>query len=299
MFGIYSRILRAAPILALSLLLACGPAASSAPLSSEEPSATDTPARVEASAEPIVAAQGSDSPPPTRTPRPTASRELVNQRAIDRYRNEGWETDFSQHSVPFSEIFSGGPPRDGIPPLDNPTFVSVSEADDWLRPKEPVILFEMDGEAKAYPLQILIWHEIVNDEIAGIPIAVTFCPLCNSAITFDRRLDGVVYDFGTSGKLRNSDLVMWDRQTQSWWQQFTGEAIVGELTGSKLKFLSSTIISWNDFKDFHPDGKVLSRETGFPSSYGRNPYAGYDTSRQPFLYTGPRAPGPFTRQSLR
>lgn len=98
----------------------------------------------------------------------------------------------------------------------------------------------------------MTWHEIVNDVVGGAPVTVTFCPLCNSAITFARRLDGVVYDFGTSGKLRNSDLIMWARQTESWWQQFTGEAIVGELTGKKLTFLPSAIISWEDFKSFHP-----------------------------------------------
>ena len=199
----------------------------------------------------------------------------------------GWKTDFSKHSVPLTEIISGGPPRDGIPPIDDPQFVSADEADQWLGQQEPVVFFELNGDAKAYPLQIMTWHEIVNDVVGGVPVAVTFCPLCNSAITFDRRLDGVVYDFGTSGKLRNSDLVMWDRQTESWWQQFTGEAIVGELTGKKLTFLSSTIISWEDFKSFHPDGKVLSRDTGYSRPYGENPYVGYDqVDIPPFLFRG-------------
>jgi len=108
-----------------------------------------------------------------------------------------------------------------ISPLDDPSFVSVSDADSWLGPKEPVILFELEGEAREYPLQLLIWHEIVNYEVGGVPVSVTFCPLCNAAITLGRRLDGVVYDFGTSGNLRNSDLVMWDGQAESWWQQFT------------------------------------------------------------------------------
>jgi hypothetical protein len=133
----------------------------------------------------------------------------------------------------------------------------------------------------------MTWHEIVNDVVGGAPVTVTFCPLCNSAITFARRLDGVVYDFGTSGKLRNSDLIMWARQTESWWQQFTGEAIVGELTGKKLTFLPSAIISWEDFKSFHPDGKVLSRDTGYRRPYGENPYRGYDqVDLPPFLFQG-------------
>ncbi len=204
-----------------------------------------------------------------------------------RFSTFAWLTDFSRHSVPFDEITGGGPPRDGIPPLDNPTFTTISDADGWLDSIEPVIAFEINGDARAYPLQILTWHEIVNDVVGDVPVAVTFCPLCNSAIVFDRRLGDIVYDFGTSGNLRNSDLVMWDRQTQSWWQQFTGEAIVGELTGTRLTFLSSTIISWEDFKTANPDGQVLSRDTGFSRDYGRNPYAGYDRAdNPPFLFDG-------------
>ena len=204
-----------------------------------------------------------------------------------RISTRGWETDFSRHTVPYSEILSGGPPRDGIPPIDDPKFTTFQDANAWLGEQEPVIAFELNGDAKAYPLQILTWHEIVNDEVGGVPVAVTFCPLCNSAIVFDRRLDGVVYDFGTSGKLRNSDLIMWDRQTESWWQQFTGEAIVGELTGKKLTFIPASIISWTDFKAANPEGTVLSRDTGFSRSYGRNPYAGYDEAdNPPFLFAG-------------
>ena len=120
--------------------------------------------------------------------------------------------------------------------MDSPNFVGPAEAGQWLDDREPVISFELNGDAKAYPLQILTWHEIVNDQVGGTPVAVTFCPLCNSAIVFDRRLEGVVLDFGTSGRLRHSDLIMWDRQTQSWWQQLTGDAIVGQLTGRATGF---------------------------------------------------------------
>lgn len=216
-------------------------------------------------------------------PDPNFEKELKQARIS----TAGWETDFSRHSVPFSEIFSGGVPRDGIPPLDNPDFVTIEEADRWLEDQEPVVVYEMDGEARAYPLQILTYHEIVNDELAGVPVAATFCPLCNSAIVFDRRLDGVVYDFGVSGMLRNSDLIMWDRQTQSWWQQLTGEAIVGEMTGKKLTLLPSAIISWKEFSAANPDGLVLSRETGSSRNYGQNPYTGYDRAdKPPFLYRG-------------
>jgi len=199
----------------------------------------------------------------------------------------GWETDFSRHSVPFDEIFSGGVPRDGIPPLDDPKFTTPEQADQWLGDAEPVISFEINGDARAYPLQILTWHEVVNDVVGSVPVVATFCPLCNSAIVFDRTLDGVVHDFGVSGKLRNSDLIMWDRQTESWWQQFTGEAIVGELTGTKLTLLPASIISWVDFKAANPQGQVLSRDTGFNRPYGQNPYVGYDRADSPpFLFQG-------------
>ena len=199
----------------------------------------------------------------------------------------GWTTDFSLHMVRFDSIISGGPPRDGIPPLDSPTFTTLQLASKWLDDKEPVISFEMNGDVRAYPLQILTWHEIVNDVVGDVPVAVTFCPLCNTAIVFDRRLEGVVLDFGTSGRLRNSDLIMWDRQTESWWQQLTGEAIIGQLSGHKLIFLPAPIISWADFKTANPQGQVLSKDTGFGRNYGRNPYAGYDQAdNPPFLFRG-------------
>ena len=208
--------------------------------------------------------------------------------SIPAFRTDGWDTNFCEHSVSYDEIFSGGPPRDGIPPLDSPRFESVGSADGWIDDVEPVILFDHEGVVRAYPLQIMTWHEIVNDEVAGTPIAVTFCPLCNTALVFRRpTIDGEILTFGTSGNLRNSDLVMWDRQTESWWQQFSGQAIVGDLTGTQLEFLPAAIISWADFKDNHPNGEVLSIETGFIRSYGRNPYGGYDNiNSYPFAFTG-------------
>ena len=204
------------------------------------------------------------------------------------FRTAGWKTNFCEHSVDFEEIFSGGPPRDGIPPLDSPRFESVSSAEGWIEDQEPVILFDFEGVARAYPLQILTWHEIVNDETNGTPVAVTFCPLCNTALVFRRPVvNGEILSFGTSGNLRFSDLVMWDRQTESWWQQFNGEAIVGDLTGTRLELLPSSIISWADFKANHPDGEVLSIDTGHSRSYGRNPYSGYDNiNSYPFAFTG-------------
>jgi hypothetical protein len=187
-----------------------------------------------------------------------------------------WSTDFSKHTVPLEEIVSGGPPKDGIPAIDHPEFVTVREADRWLADREPVVVVAIGRTAKAFPLQILIWHEIVNDEVGGTPVTVTYCPLCNTALSFDRRFDGRVLDFGTTGRLRHSDLVMYDRQTETWWQQATGEGIVGEYAGRQLTFISAPLVSWETFKHAHPDGQVLSRETGFNRPYGENPYERYD-----------------------
>jgi hypothetical protein len=203
-----------------------------------------------------------------------------------------FNTDFSKHSVPYSEILSGGPPKDGIPPIDEPQFIPANEADEWLDDREPVVFVQVNDEAKAYPIQILMWHEIVNDTLGGKPLIVSFCPLCNTAIALERTLDGQVLDFGTTGRLRFSNLIMYDRQTETWWQQATGDAIVGELTGKQLTFYPASIISWADFKNEYPDGSVLSRETGFPRDYGRNPYTGYDDINQsPFLFQGDPTPG--------
>jgi hypothetical protein len=201
-------------------------------------------------------------------------------------------TDFSIHSVSYNEILSGGPPRDGIPSIDQPEFISIAEADEWLRPMEPVIQVAINQEVKAYPIQILTWHEIVNDSVGGLPVMVSFCPLCNTAIAFERSLAGRELTFGTTGRLRFSNLIMYDRQTETWWQQATGKGIVGELTGVQLTFVPAAMVSWEEFKDANPGGLVLSRETGFNRNYGRNPYIGYDDiNNPPFLYQGPPTPG--------
>ena len=198
-----------------------------------------------------------------------------------------WKTNVKKRSIELSEIMSGGVPKDGIPALDAPKFVSINEAGKWLKTNEPVISLEIGGEARAYPLQILIWHEIINDEIKGQPVAVTFCPLCYTAIAFDRKLEGKVYSFGVSGMLRHSDMIMFDRQTESWWQQISGEAIVGDLTGKTLNQFPAQIVSFAQFSGAFPEGKVLSRETGYNRDYGRNPYVGYDNINQkPFLFKG-------------
>jgi len=184
------------------------------------------------------------------------------------------------------DIISGGPPPDGIPPIDDPMFVSPAEAT-FLSDAEPVLAVQIDGDAKAYPLQILIWHEIVNDEIGGVAVSVTYCPLCNTGIAFERpTIDGALLDFGTSGKLYNSNLVMYDRQTETYWAQATGQAILGELVGQQLTFVPARIVSFADWRAEHPDGLVLSRDTGHDRPYGENPYVGLDSSERPFLFVG-------------
>jgi hypothetical protein len=204
--------------------------------------------------------------------------------AEGRFGAEWPQTDFSERSIDLAGIVAGGPPKDGIPAIDAPRFVTPAQASDWLDPREPVIGVVHAGDARAYPLQILIWHEIVNDTVGGRPLAVTFCPLCNAAIVFDRRMAGRVLDFGTSGLLRHSNLVMYDRQTESWWQQFTGRAIVGELNGTVLEQVPAGVVSFAAFTAAHPGAKVLSRDTGHGRAYGHNPYRGYDhIDSRPFL----------------
>ena len=194
-------------------------------------------------------------------------------------------TDFSRHVVSVHEIISGGPPRDGIPPIDQPLFEPVGTNIAGLE-ETPVISVKVGDTARAYPLSILIWHEIVNDVIEGKPLAITFCPLCNSAIVFDRKLNGRVLRLGTSGKLRNSDLVMWDDATESLWQQFTGQAIIGEWAGQKLHFFPSRLESRGSFMErYGPQAEVLIPNEPNLRPYGTNPYVDYDLGR-PFLFSG-------------
>jgi len=205
------------------------------------------------------------------------------------WKNEWPNTDFSRTSVAnWSEIMSGGPPKDGIPAITDPSFIAVGK-ETRLGAREPVIAVEIGDVRRAYPIRYLIWHEIVNDTVAGVPVEVTFCPLCNSAMVFDRRVNGKVLEFGVSGKLRNSDMVMYDRQTESWWQQAIGTGIVGNYTGTVLTQLPSWMESWSEFKARNPDGQVMD-QPNWSRSYGRNPYLGYDGSTRPFLYNGELPP---------
>lgn len=205
----------------------------------------------------------------------------------------GLRTNLHKRSIPLSELMGGGPPKDGIPAIDHPKFVSGKVAASWLHPAEPVFVVEVRGEARAYPLQILMWHELVNDVLGGTPVLISYCPLCNTALAFHRMVQGKVLRFGVSGLLRHSDLVMFDRETESLWQQATGEAIVGDLTSENLSMLSTQVLAFDQFQRTYPEGLVLSRDTGFNNDYGRNPYVGYDASVKPRLFRGkpdPRVP---------
>ena len=197
-----------------------------------------------------------------------------------------WQTDWDRRIIDTDELLIGilaPDPRDVIRPIDDPRFEDVASIGDRLQPQEPGAALEVEGEARFYPLRIMTQHEIVNDEIAGIPVAVTYCPLCNTAAIFDRRVEGTVLRFGVSGLLRNSDLVMWDSATDSLWQQITGEGIVGRFAGTQLEFLPSALVRWEDFRSEHPDGQVLSLDQGLPGyNYGRNPYEGYSSRPAPF-----------------
>ena len=305
---------------ATALLAACGESATTAEDASTPSASPTTPAPVPTPAAATVSTQSPATPAPT-TPAPTAEptaepvkeldlvladgaitlpAEVVTRREprliapeprdlgkIESWRLSGWQTNFDISVVPFGDILSGGVARDVIPPIDAPKFVAAAEADAWLNDREPVVVYANDGDVRAYPLQILTWHEIANDVVGSRPVAVTFCPLCNSSLVFDRNVLGATMRFGVSGNLRNSDLIMWDDVTESWWQQLTGEAIVGDLAGYALEPLPAQLIGYGEFKASFPNGVVLGRDTGIRRDYGRNPYPGYDSaSGSPFLFRG-------------
>ena len=179
--------------------------------------------------------------------------------------------------VPLDQIVSGGPPPDGIPSVDNPKFISIQEASKFLKDSE--LGLNLNGDVRAYPLQILVWHEIVNDNIGDVPVAITYCPLCFTNQVFNRTIDErVVVEFGTSGKLYNSNLVMYDRTTKTLWSQALAEGIVGKYAGTKLQRVPFDVAYWKEWKQLYPDSKVLSRDTGSNRPYGADPYGDYYTN---------------------
>lgn len=268
---------------AAGLVASCGDGAAVTDTAPTDPPADPAP-------EPAAGAEAPDAPETTEAqPEAFAVPDPLPEdipSALDDPRH----SDFPEPLVDPAEIRPGGPPPDGIPSIDDPRFVPVSEVD-WLADAEAVLALKAGGEARAYPLRIMIWHELVNDVVGGVPVTVSYCPLCNSAVAYDRRLGPHVLDFGTSGRLLNSSLVMYDRQTESLWAHFTGQAIIGYLAGAELDLVPVQTVSFDAFREAHPDGAVLSLETGYPGyagRYGQNPYVGYDDpDGAPFLYRGP------------
>ena len=238
-----------------------------------DPTAVDLPYDVSASAEP------NDEDVQILTGNP---RDLLHPTAAS--ISGLWTTDWSRTTIDIGELragLRGEDPRDGIPPIDRPLFESVTAASEWLQPTEPGALVSLDGDVRFYPLSIMTRHEIVNDRFGNVPVAITFCPLCNTALAFDARVDGQRLRFGVSGLLRKSDLVMWDRQSETLWQQISGTGVIGEYAGTELTLVPTSIVSFGDFSATHPDGLSLSRETGFGTNYGTNPYTGYSSGAGP------------------
>ncbi len=206
------------------------------------------------------------------------AKAILEASVIAAIEREFPKIDITKRTVRFSEIVNSLP-RDAIRALDAPNFDTVADAGEWLDGSEPVIVLEIDGDARAYPLRILVWHELVNDVVGGRPVMVTYCPLCNTAITFERTVDGEVRTFGVSGKLRRNDLIMYDVQTETLWQQITGEGIVGAGAGRQLEFVPSQIVSFDEFRQSFADALVLNEDTGSRIVYGVNPYPLYDTDQ--------------------
>ncbi len=253
--------------------------------------ASDAPATTASASTTEAPSDGSQSTvaPPAQGALPTGPSALADMNAAE----------FPEPLVNPGEIISGGPPPDGIPPIDDPVFLDVADNLGLLGDNEPVVALVIGDDARAYPVSIMIWHEIVNDTVGGVPVTVSYCPLCNSAVTYGREIDGVETTFGTSGRLLASALVMYDRATESLWTHFDGKAVVGVLTGTELDVYGSPLMSWADFRSTYPTGKVLDEtQTGFRRSYGSNPYVGYDDSdTEPFLFRG--VPDPRARSKER
>lgn len=187
--------------------------------------------------------------------------------------------DYSKHNIPISEIHSGGPAKDGIPALYDPKFILASEAN-YLNPSDRVLGLRLKGEAKAYPIRILNWHELVNDTVGGKDVLVSYCPLCGTGMAFDANIDGKKFLFGVSGKLYNSDVLMYDKETESLWSQIKMEAVTGSMTGTRLTLLPLAHTTWDAWKTEYPDTKVLSKKTGHFRNYDDSPYSSYETSNQ-------------------
>ncbi len=205
--------------------------------------------------------------------------------------------DLSNATIPVKQIMHGGPPKDGIPAISNPKFVSVEQAS-HVSSSDRIVGITLDGVSKAYPISILNWHEIVNDEVNGQHFAITYCPLCGTAVAFDAEIGGEVTEFGVSGLLYNSDVLLYDRNTESLWSQISSRSVAGKLVGTELVRLPISHTTWQDWESKYPDTLVLSEETGHFRDYSRDPYAGYEKSRSLFFAVNNQAPESYHPKEL-
>ena len=212
---------------------------------------------------------------------------LLLHSAVKAEEINGFELDDAL--IPPAQIFSGGPGKDGIPSIDKPKFVKSGDAD-FIKNEDRVLGITINGISKAYPISILNWHEIVNDSIGGVFFTITYCPLCGSGVAFDSNINGQVLSFGVSGLLYNSDVLLYDRETESLWSQLLSKAVTGKYKGSSLKMLPVMHTTWADWKRFHPSTLVLSKNTGYRRSYNRDPYSGYEQSQHLYFPVFNKAP---------
>jgi hypothetical protein len=197
--------------------------------------------------------------------------------------------DLSNSTLPDDQILHGGPPRDGIPAISDPKLIKAADAT-YLKPDDRIVGILLHGEARAYPISILNWHEIVNDKIAEQHFAVTYCPLCGTAVAFDATIDGEPTEFGVSGLLYNSDVLLYDRATESLWSQILSQSVAGKRVGKKLTVLPISHTTWRDWSQKYPGSLVMSDDTGHSRDYSRDPYAGYEKSRSTYFAVNNQAP---------
>ena len=186
---------------------------------------------------------------------------MFKEQGMNRLYSEPTQ-DNPQSIVPLNQIASGGPPPDGIPSIDSPKFITVGQAEGFMSDNDLILGVNINGDVKGYPLQIMVWHEIVNDNVGGTPVAVTYCPLCFTNQVFNRTVGGEILEFGTSGKLYNSNLVMYDRNSNSLWSQAMAQSIVGKFAGASLDRVPFDLAYWKDWKNLYPNSKILSKDTG-------------------------------------
>lgn len=271
------------------------PEGESVPLSDEAATATPPDRQAASTSSPSDATARAPETEPGTEPEPESVTDAPPVQAVSALRSSQREvrvTDGTKHSIPIDEILSGGPPKDGIPSVDEPKFISASEAEAWLGDDDIGLGIFLDGTARFYPYQILVWHEIVNEQFpaeeGSVPLAVTYCPLCQTGVVYDRRAGDEVMEFGVSGMLWQSNLLMYNREEreeeESLWSQVLGEAVLGPDTGTKLAIVRSDTVRFGDWVAKHPQTQVLSRNTGFAKRYGVDPYGDYYTDNSAIFF---------------